>query len=445
MTRLRAQSVHNLSLNSELRMADFPNRLSQLARSLEEVDPDVSSIIRKETEKQSRKLVMIASENYSSEAVLEACASVMSNKYSEGYAGHRYYGGCEFVDMTETLAIERARRLFGAEHANVQPHCGTQANMSVYYAAMQPGDTLMGMELSNGGHLSHGHRMSFSGQLYNVVTYGVDEETETLDYDVMAAIALEHRPKLIVVGFSAYPRHIDFARCRAIADEAGAVLHADIAHPAGLVAAGLHPNPCAHADFVSSTTHKTLRGPRGGIVLCREEHAAKLDRAVFPGIQGGPFQHLIAAKAVCFGEALEESFKGYAAQIIANAKALAAGLTDAGFRCVSGGTDTHLVLIDVGKRGVTGKEAEAWLDEAGIVVNKNTIPFDQRSPFVTSGLRIGTPALTTRGLTEEHMRQIVGWIARVLESRGERPVVDDVAAQVSELTDAYPIYDWRLQ
>jgi len=422
-----------------------PNTLTRLARSLDEVDPEVSSIIRKETEKQSRKLVMIASENYSSEAVLEACASVMSNKYSEGYPGHRYYGGCEFVDMTETLAIERARRLFGAEHANVQPHCGTQANMSVYGAALQPGDTLMGMELSNGGHLSHGHRMSFSGQLYNVVTYGVDEETEVLDYDAMTAIALEHRPKLIVVGFSAYPRHIDFARCREIADEVGAVLHADIAHPAGLVAAGLHPNPCPHADFVSSTTHKTLRGPRGGIVLCREEHAAKLDQAVFPGIQGGPFQHLIAAKAVCFGEALAESFTVYAAQIIANAKALAAELSEAGFRCVSGGTDTHLVLVDVGKQGVTGKEAEAWLDEAGIVVNKNTIPFDQRSPFVTSGLRIGTPAVTTRGLTEGHMRQVVGWMARVMESRGDPQVIIEVAAQVSELTDAYPIYDWRLR
>ncbi len=422
-----------------------PHTGARLARSLDEVDPEVASVIRKETEKQSRKLIMIASENYSSEAVLEACASVMSNKYSEGYPGHRYYGGCEFVDMTETLAIERAQRLFGAEHANVQPHSGTQANMAVYYAALEPDDTLMGMGLSEGGHLSHGHRMSFSGQLYNVVTHGVDEETELLDYDAMAMIAREHRPKLIVVGFSAYPRHIDFARCREIADEVGAILHADIAHPAGLVAAGLHPNPCPHADFVSSTTHKTLRGPRGGIVLCRKEHAARLDQAVFPGIQGGPFQHLIAAKAVCLAEALDESFGAYAAQIIANAKALAAEFSDAGFRCVSGGTDTHLVLIDVGKQGVTGKEAEAWLDEAGIVVNKNTIPFDQRSPFVTSGLRIGTPATTTRGLTEEHMRQIVGWMARVLESRGNPDVIIDVAAQVSELTDAYPVYDWRLR
>ena len=422
-----------------------PHTGARLARSLVEVDPEVASVIRKETEKQSRKLVMIASENYSSEAVLEACASVMSNKYSEGYPGHRYYGGCEFVDMTETLAIERAQQLFGAEHANVQPHSGTQANMAVYYAALQPGDTLMGMGLSEGGHLSHGHRMSFSGQLYNVVTYGVDEETELLDYDAMAVIAREHRPKLIVVGFSAYPRHIDFARCREIADDVGAVLHADIAHPAGLVAAGLHPDPCPHADFVSSTTHKTLRGPRGGIVLCREKHAAPLDQAVFPGLQGGPFQHLIAAKAVCLGEALDESFGAYAAQIIANAKALAAEFSNAGFHCVSGGTDTHLVLIDVGQQGVTGKEAEAWLDQAGIVVNKNTIPFDQRSPFVTSGLRIGTPATTTRGLTEEHMRQIVGWMARVLESRGNPDVIIDVAAQVAELTDAYPIYDWRLQ
>ena len=426
-------------------MIDVSNPSERLARSLNQVDPDVWRILRKETEKQSRKLVMIASENYSSEAVLEACASVMSNKYSEGYPGHRYYGGCKFVDMTETLAIERARQLFGAEHANVQPHCGTQANMAVYYAALEPGDTLMGMGLSEGGHLSHGHRMSFSGQLYNIVTYGVDEETEVLDYDTMASIARDHRPKLIVVGFSAYPRHIDFARCREIADEVGAVLHADIAHPAGLVAAGLHPNPCSHADFVSSTTHKTLRGPRGGIVLCRKEHAARLDQAVFPGIQGGPFQHLIAAKAVCLAEALDESFGAYATQIIANAKALAKAFSDAGFRCVSGGTDTHLVLIDVGVQGITGKEAEAWLDKAGIVVNKNTIPFDQRSPFVTSGLRIGAPAATTRGLTEGHMRQIVGWIARVLESRGDPDIIIDIAEQVGELTDAYPIYDWRLR
>ncbi|HJO03197.1 MAG TPA: serine hydroxymethyltransferase [Acidobacteriota bacterium] len=422
-----------------------PHTGAYLAQSLDEVDPEVSRVIRKETEKQSRKLVLIASENYSSEAVLEACGSVMSNKYAEGYAGKRYYGGCEFVDMTETLAIERACRLFDAEHANVQPHCGTQANMGVYYAALQPGDTLMGMGLSEGGHLSHGHRLSFSGQLYNVVTYGVDPETEVLDYDAMATIAREHRPKLIVVGFSAYPRHIDFGRCREIADEVGAVLHADIAHPAGLVAAGLHPNPCPHADFVSSTTHKTLRGPRGGLVLCREEHASALDRAVFPGIQGGPFEHQIAAKAVCFGEALEEGFKAYAAQIIANAKALATALDDAGFRCVSGGTDTHLVLIDVGEQGITGKEAEVWLDETGIVVNKNTIPYDQRSPFVTSGVRIGTAAVTSRGLTEGHMRQVIDWMARVLESRGDPDIVVEVAAQVRELTDAYPIYDWRLR
>ncbi len=422
-----------------------PQTGARLARGLAEVDPEVWAVVRRETEQQSRKLVLIASENYSSEAVLQACGSVMSNKYSEGYPGKRYYGGCEFVDLTETLAIERARRLFGAEHANVQPHCGTQANMGVYYAALEPGDTLMGMALPEGGHLSHGHRLSFSGQLYNVVTYGVDRDTEVLDYDAMGAIAREHRPKLIVVGFSAYPRHIDFARCREIADEVGAVLHADIAHPAGLVAAGLHPNPCPYADFVSSTTHKTLRGPRGGIILCRAEHAAKLDRAVFPGIQGGPFQHLIAAKAVCLGEALDDSFQAYAAQIIANAKAMAARLGSAGYRCVSGGTDTHLVLVDVGEHGITGKEAEAWLDEAGIVVNKNTIPFDERSPMVTSGLRIGTPAVTSRGMTEQHMRQIVDWIARVLEARGEPEVVVDVAGQVRELTDAHPIYDWRLQ
>ena len=425
--------------------ASAPHTGEYLARGLDVIDPEVWAVVRQETEKQSRKLVLIASENYSSEAVLQACGSVMSNKYSEGYPGKRYYGGCEFVDMTETLAIERACKLFGAEHANVQPHCGTQANMGVYYAALKPGDTLMGMALPEGGHLSHGHRLSFSGQLYNIVTYGVNRDTEVLDYDAMAAIAHEHRPKLIVVGFSAYPRHIDFARCREIADEVGAVLHADMAHPAGLVAAGLHPNPCPHADFVSSTTHKTLRGPRGGIVLCREERAAELDRAVFPGIQGGPFQHLIAAKAVCLGEASEEGFRVYAAQIIANAKALAARFDAVGYRCVSGGTDTHLVLVDVGEHGITGKEAESWLDEAGIVVNKNTIPFDERSPLVTSGLRIGTPATTSRGMTEQHMHQIVDWIARVLEARGDPEVIVDVVRQVRELTDAYPIYDWRLQ
>lgn len=426
------------------RTATSPLTGSLLARDLAEVDPEVWGLVRSETEKQAHKLVMIASENYSSEAVLQACATVMSNKYAEGYPGKRYYGGCEFVDQTENLAIERAKALFGAEHANVQPHCGSQANMAVYFTALQPGDTIMGMELSHGGHLTHGHRLSFSGQLYNIVTYGVDRDTELLDYDAMLEIARRERPKLIVVGFSAYSRHIDFERVRAICDEVGAVMHADISHPAGLVVTGLHPNPCPVADFVSTTTHKTLRGPRGGLILCKEEHAKALDRTVFPGIQGGPFEHLIAAKAVCFGEALTDGFRDYAAQIIDNARALAAGLTQAGYRIVSGGTDVHLLLVDVGDKGLTGKESEAWLDAAGIVVNKNTIPFDEQSPFVTSGLRIGTPATTSRGLGEQHMRQVAGWIARVLDARGEATVTAEVAAEVRALTDAYPIYDWRL-
>jgi len=416
----------------------------QLARDLADVDPAVADAIRRETEKQTHKLVMIASENYSSEAVLQAGGSVMSNKYAEGYPGRRYYGGCEFVDLTENLAIERARELFSAEHANVQPHCGTQANMGVYFAVLEPGDTLMGMDLPHGGHLSHGHRLSFSGRLYNIVTYGVDRETELLDYDAMAEVAERERPKLIVVGASAYPRHIDFERCREIADSVGAYLHADIAHPAGLVAAGLHPNPCPVADFVTTTTHKTLRGPRGGLVLCKEEHAKDLDRSIFPGIQGGPFEHLIAAKAVCFGEASTDGFKAYAAQIITNAKALAAHLAEGGYRIVSGGTDTHLVLVDVGLEGITGKEAEAWLNSAGIVVNKNTIPFDDRSPFVTSGVRIGTASVTSRGLSEEHMASVSGWIVRALRSGGDETILSGIAAQVRELSDAFPIYDWRL-
>ncbi len=417
---------------------------SLMSRPLAEVDPEIAAIVRLETEKQAGKLVMIASENYSSEAVLATCASVLSNKYAEGYPGKRYYGGCEFVDQSETLAIERAKELFGAEHANVQPHSGTQANMSVYFAALEPGDTLLGMVLPHGGHLSHGHRLSFSGRLYNVVTYGVNRETELLDYDEMAAAAHEHRPKMIVVGTSAYPRAIDYARVREIADEVGALVLADIAHPAGLVAAGEHPNPCPSAHFVSSTTHKTLRGPRGGLVLCTEEHAQSLDRQVFPGIQGGPFEHLIAAKAVCFAEALTDGFKVYARQVIANAHALGEGLTDAGLRLCSGGTDVHLVLVDVGQQDMTGKEAEAWLEEAGIVVNKNTIPFDTNSPFVTSGLRIGTPAVTTRGLNEDHLRQIGGWIGQVLESRGDAQVAATIRQEVSALCDAFPIYDWRL-
>ncbi|MFQ5743365.1 MAG: serine hydroxymethyltransferase [Acidobacteriota bacterium] len=416
-----------------------------MSRSLAEVDPEIYRAIRLETEKQATKLVMIASENYASEAVLSACASVMSNKYAEGYPGRRYYGGCEFVDRAEALAIERACELFGAEHANVQPHSGTQANMGVYFAALQPGETLLGMELPHGGHLSHGHKLSFSGQLYNVVTYGVNRDTELLDYDEMAAKAAEHRPKLIVVGASAYPRTIDFERVQGIAEEVGAQVMADIAHPAGLVAAGLFPNPCQHVAYVTTTTHKTLRGPRGGLVLCKEEFAKGLDRKIFPGIQGGPFEHLIAAKAVCFKEALSDGFKGYAAQIIANARALAAALQERGWRIVSGGTDSHIVLVDVGETGLTGKDGEAWLDSAGIVVNKNTIPFDPNPPLVASGLRIGTPAVTSRGMGESVMEQIGEWIHRVLDSGGDEQVCAAVRTEVARIAADFPIYDWRLR
>ncbi len=416
-----------------------------LSRPLSQVDPEIYETVRLETEKQATKLVMIASENYASEAVLSTCASVMSNKYAEGYPGKRYYGGCEFVDMAETLAIDRAKQLFNVEHANVQPHSGTQANMGVYFAALQPGDTILGMELPHGGHLSHGHKMSFSGQLFNVVTYGVKKDTELLDYDEMAAQAKEHKPQIIVVGASAYPRTIDFELVRSIADEVGAKVLADIAHWAGLVAAGVYPNPAPHADFVSTTTHKTLRGPRGGLVMCKEEYAKELDRKVFPGIQGGPFMHLIAAKAVCFLEALSDGFKLYAEQIVTNAKVLGNAMVERGYRLVSDGTDTHLILVDVGQAGMTGKEGEAWLDTAGVVINKNTIPFDTNSPFVTSGLRIGTPAVTSRGMGEEQMVQIADWIHRVLESKGDEEISKQVRSEVDELCHAYPIYDWRLR
>ena len=415
-----------------------------MSRSLSDVDPEIFGTIRRETEKQATKLVLIASENYASEAVLSACASVMSNKYAEGYPGRRYYGGCEFVDEAEEIAIARAKELFGAEHANVQPHSGTQANMGVYFAALKPGDTILGMDLPHGGHLSHGHKLNFSGQLYNVVSYGVNRETELLDYEEMEAKAQEHRPALIVCGASAYPRTIDFARIQQIADGVGARVMADIAHPSGLVAAGLFPNPCEHVDYVTSTTHKTLRGPRGGLVMCKEEHAKDVNRSVFPGAQGGPFMHLIAAKAVCFHEALSRGFKGYAAQVIANAKALATALGSRGYRIVSGGTDSHIVLVDVGASGLTGKQDEAWLDIAGIVVNKNTIPFDENPPLVTSGLRLGTAAVATRGMKEGEMDQIADWIHRVLDAGGDEQVCAKVRAEVDEVCHGFPIYDWRL-
>ena len=415
-----------------------------MARSLAEIDPEIYQAVRLETEKQATKLVLIASENYASEAVLSTCASVMSNKYAEGYPGRRYYGGCEFVDEAENVAIDRAKELFGAEHANVQPHSGTQANMGVYFAAIQPGDTILGMDLPHGGHLSHGHKLNFSGKLYNVVSYGVNRDTELLDYDEMAAKAEEHRPALIVCGASAYPRTIDFARIQAIADNVGAKVMADIAPPAGLVAAGLFPNPCEHVDFVTSTTHKTLRGPRGGLILCKEEYAKDVNRSVFPGAQGGPFMHLIAAKAVCFREASSDGFKSYAAQVMANAKALAGALAERGHRIVSGGTDSHIVLVDVGTAGLTGKDGEAWLDEAGIIVNKNTIPFDPNPPMVTSGLRLGTAAVATRGMKEAEMDQIADWIHQVLDSSGDEQLCAAVRAEVDEVCHGFPIYDWRL-
>jgi glycine hydroxymethyltransferase len=372
--------------------------------------------------------------------VLEAVGSVMTNKYAEGYPGKRYYGGCEYVDVAENLARERAKKLFGCDHVNVQPHCGTQANMAVYFACLKPGDTIMGMNLSHGGHLSHGHPINFSGRFYKVVPYGVREDTETVDYDAVAALAREQRPKLIMVGASAYPRVLDFERFRAVCDEVDAVLVVDIAHIAGLVAAGIHPSPVPVADFVTTTTHKTLRGPRAGMVMCKEKYAADLDRNVFPGIQGGPLMHVIAAKAVCFQEALTDGFQAYQKQIVANAKALAEGLAAAGLRIVSGGTDTHLMLVDLRPFTVTGKVAQEQLENAGVTTNKNTIPFDPEKPFIASGIRLGTPALTTRGMKEPEMAEVAALIARVLQNVGDEKVVAEVREGVRSLCDRFPLY-----
>ncbi|HZM51965.1 MAG TPA: serine hydroxymethyltransferase, partial [Vicinamibacteria bacterium] len=383
-------------------------------QNLVRTDPEVAEAIRNETRRQGSQLELIASENFVSEAVLEALGTVLTNKYAEGYPGKRYYGGCEFVDVAETLAIQRAKQLFAADHANVQPHSGAQANMSVYMTACQPGDTILGMNLSHGGHLTHGHPLNFSGRYFKVVAYGVRKEDETIDYEAMAALAREHRPRILVVGASAYPRTIDFPAVRKAADECGAVVMADMAHIAGLVAAGLHPSPVPHAEFVTTTTHKTLRGPRGGMILCQEKWAKETDKLLFPGVQGGPLMHVIAAKAVAFKEALSPEFKGYQAQIVKNAKALAAALMGEGWRLVSGGTDNHLMLIDVFAKGITGKVAEKALDRAGITVNKNTIPFDKNSPMVGSGIRVGTPALTTRGMREKDMELIGRLISKAL-------------------------------
>jgi len=412
---------------------------------LEQVDPEVAKALRLETERQARNLELIASENFVSEAVLEALGSVMTNKYAEGYPGRRYYGGCEYVDVAEELAVQRARELFGAEHANVQPHSGSQANMAVYFTLLQPGDTILAPNLAHGGHLTMGHPINFSGKLYRIVPYGVSKDTERIDLDQVRDLAREHRPRLIVAGGSAFPRAIDFAPFREIADEVGAALMADIAHPAGLVAAGLHPTPIPFADFVTTTTHKTLRGPRGGMIMCKASHAQALDKVVMPGMQGGPLMHVIAAKAVAFKEALTPEWQAYQRQIVANARAMAEALQARGYRLVTGGTDTHLMLVDLTSLGITGKDAQEALDRAWITVNKNTIPFETRSPMVTSGIRIGTPAVTTRGMKEAEMGLIAGMIDRVLRKLGDSAVEGEVRIAVQELTSRFPLYPERLR
>ncbi|HVO24414.1 MAG TPA: serine hydroxymethyltransferase [Candidatus Margulisiibacteriota bacterium] len=406
---------------------------------LERVDPEIYRALRQEAERQEHNLELIASENVVSRAILEAQGSIMTNKYAEGYPGRRYYGGCEFVDVAEQLAIDRAKQLFGAEHANVQPHSGSQANMAVYFAQLEPGDTVLAMDLTHGGHLTHGSPVNFSGKFFKVVPYGVRREDERLDYDAMGELARQHRPKMIVVGYSAYPREIDFVPFRRVADEVGAVIMVDIAHFAGLVAAGIHPSPVPHAEFVTTTTHKTLRGPRGGMVMCRDAYAKSINSSVFPGNQGGPLMHIIAAKAVALKEALAPEFKTYQQQIVRNAKALAAALTKKGFRLVSGGTDNHLLLLDLRNSELTGKVAQETLDRAHITVNKNTVPFETRSPFVTSGVRIGTPAVTTRGMKEPEMEAIADLITRALQAVGNDTALASVADDVISLCRNFPI------
>lgn len=401
-------------------------------------DPQVADAIEMEVERQRSKIELIASENFVSSAVIEAMGTPLTNKYAEGYPGKRYYGGCECVDIVENLAIERAKKIFGAEHANVQPHSGAQANMAVFFATLKPGDTVLGMNLSHGGHLSHGSPVNMSGTYFNIVQYGVDKDTQVIDYDEVEKIAEECKPKLIVAGASAYSRTIDFERFAKIAEKVGAYLMVDIAHIAGLVAAGLHPSPVPYADFVTTTTHKTLRGPRGGLILCKEKYAKMINKAVFPGIQGGPLMHIIAAKAVCFGEALTDDFKAYQTQIVKNAKALCSALIEKGFNIVSGGTDNHLMLIDLTNMNITGKEAEKLLDEVGVTVNKNTIPFETTSPFITSGIRIGTPAVTSRGFKEEDMEEIANIIYLTLSDFNKNQ--DNVRKRVKALCDKYPLY-----
>jgi glycine hydroxymethyltransferase len=415
-----------------------------MQRPLSEVDPEIYDAIRHEVERQHGQIELIGSENFTSEAVLEATGSVFTNKYAEGYPGKRYYGGCEFTDVVENLARDRAKKLFGAEYANVQPHSGSQANQAAYSAVVQPGDTVMGLNLAHGGHLTHGHPLNFSGKTYNIVPYGVRKEDERIDYDEMARLAGEHKPKMIIAGGSAYPRIIDFARIREIADSVGAVFLVDMAHISGLVAAGQHPNPCQWADIVTSTTHKTLRGPRAGLILAKEKFGAAIDKVVFPGVQGGPLVHVIAAKAVCFLEAMQPSFVEYQKQVVANAKALADSLMDAGFRVVSGGTDTHLLLLDVFSKGVRGKEAEKALDRARITVNKNAIPFDTNPPLNPSGIRLGSPAVTTRGFREAEMRETGELISEVLHHVESEEAIARVGQKVGVLVARFPLYRWKL-
>jgi glycine hydroxymethyltransferase len=404
-------------------------------------DPELYQAIQAEGQRQKDKIELIASENFVSEAVMEAMGTVLTNKYAEGYPGRRYYGGCEFVDVAENIARDRAKKLFGAEHANVQPHSGSQANMGVYFAILEPGDTVLGMNLNHGGHLTHGSPVNFSGKLYNFEEYGVDKETEQIDYDALLEKAKEVKPKLIIAGASAYSRIIDFEKFREIADEVGAYLMVDMAHIAGLVAAGLHPNPVPYADFVTTTTHKTLRGPRGGMILCKEEYAKMIDKSIFPGIQGGPLMHIIAAKAVCFKEALSDEFKEYAGQIIKNAKAFSDAFTEEGLRVVSGGTDNHLLLVDVTPLGLTGKDAEHILDDIGITTNKNTIPYETNSPFVTSGVRMGTAAVTSRGFGEEEMKEVAAIIAKTLKNHEDEAVLNEARERVDAITSKFPLYE----
>ena len=419
-------------------------KISQhMNRTLQEVDPDIAEVLREEGRRQGTGLELIPSENFVSEAVLEAMGSVLTNKYAEGYPGKRYYGGCEFADRAEQLAIDRAKALFGAEHANVQAHSGTQANVSVYMAALQPGDTVLGMNLAHGGHLTHGHPLNFSGKMYKFIPYGVSKETETIDYDELDRLAREHKPKMIVAGASAYSRIIDFPRMAEIARSVGALFFVDMAHIAGLVAGGMHPSPVPYADFVSTTTHKTLRGPRGGLVMCKTQYAKELDRITFPGTQGGPLMHIIAAKAVCLKEAAEPGFREYAKQIVANAQSLAAEIAKAGFRIVSGSTDNHLFLIDLYSRGITGKDAQPALDRAGITVNKNSIPFDPTPPMTGGGIRLGTPAVTTRGMLEPEMARIAAWIADVLSHLGDAERERRIRAEVAEFAVQFPLYTRR--